>query len=79
MGPLPIDPLRGMDEAPVPPPPPQIPTQPWTPRFSLDGVTVPLPANHGANFEAYGNWKINPMNPTDIKFGGAGLRYRYDF
>lgn len=76
---MPVDPLRGMDAVPAPPPVPAARQQPWQTKMSQNGLVFSLPANKGADFDAYVDWDWSMKRPLDMKLNGAGLRYRYNF
>lgn len=76
----PIDPAKGMDVTRTYGPPPiMAPQVPYTPSFNGQGFNLTLPANKGASFNAYADFKLNPLKPQDAAFNGVGLRYRWDF
>ena len=74
-----INPMGGMDNAPIPPSVPVIPVPPFTPHFGMNEATISLPANQGANFEGYLDYSFNPFSPGSMGINGGGLRYRYQF
>ena len=69
---------RGMDDVPTHHSPMQR-TDPFTPFISPRELSLSLPANKGAHFDAYMNYKIKPLKIDDSTLNGAGIRYRYDF
>ncbi len=68
----------GSDAVPVLPAP-IMQREPY--KFSMSGreARLSLPANKGAQFDAYMNYKLNPLKLDEASFNGAGLRYRWDF
>lgn len=69
---------NGSDAVPVIPAPVET-----LPPYSLSATgreaKLSLPANKGAQFEAYLNYKLNPLKLHEAGINGAGLRYRMDF
>ena len=75
-----MDPTGGMDGGPNIPKPEQPPlVTPWALHVGGNETSLDLPANRGANFQAYVNYRFNPFSPEIVNFRGAGLRYRYQF
>lgn len=69
---------QGSDAVPVIPAPLET-LPPYSLSASGREARLSLPANKGAQFEAYMNYKLNPFKLNEAGINGAGLRYRWDF